>query len=284
MHLKIIAMKSIRFIIPAIITGFFVALSHGGYASVHDQERQNQQERNQQEQQNQQHQDVPEGDDRTIAIDGLPQSIRDTLKSEYEDWIPVEASLETDAEEGPVYRIKMHDAGNEEAKIIKITRLGEIIDEQDAEIGHDEREGLQRGRQDQEGTDEQESDLRDQDRDQHMDRMNRVQQDDREDDRLKEQHMYRDDDHDGARDQARALDPDNLPDSVKDKIREDYKDWRPSEAFMETDPREGLVYKVKLENEEDEYKVLKITHDGEVLDEEDVGKHEDEERQHERRY
>jgi hypothetical protein len=274
-------MKSIRIIIPALITGFFVVLSQG-YASAQDKERQNQQQQqNQQEQLNQQQQDIPEGDDRTIAIDGLPQSLRDTLKSEYGDWIPVEVSLEPETGEGTVYRIKMHDADGAEAKIIKMTRLGEIIDEQEAGIDQDERnDRLQRGRQDQEGS-------IGQDQEQHMDHGDHRREDmGRENDLRQEQRMdHHDDHHTGARDQERALDPDNLPAAVKEKIREDYKDWRPTEAFLATDPGEGMVYRVKLENdEEDEYKSIKITHDGEVLDQEDVGKHEEEDRNHDRRY
>jgi hypothetical protein len=270
-------MKRIKFIITTLILGLFVAINPG-YTSTHDQERQ-EQERQDRQGQEQERQDLPEGDDRTMEIDGLPQTVRDTLKSEYGDWIPVEASLESDPEQGTVYRVKLHDAGNEEAKIVTMTRLGEIIEEEDAEIRDDEDEydrDLQRGRQESEGTEEQQD----------------------HGERNREQHMHHGENHHGqhmqqhehgqrgAMDQARSLDPDNLPEEIQETLREDYADWRPSEAFMVTDPEEGTVYRVKIEKtEEEESRILKITHDGEVLDEEEVGAGEEEdERRHERQY
>ncbi len=276
-------MKRIKFIIATLVLGLFVAVNPG-YTSIQEQERQGQERQEQQRQeqesrdrQEQERRDLPR-DERTMEIDGLPQTVRDTLKSEYGDWIPVEASLESDPEEGTVYRVKLHDADNEEAKIVTMTRLGEIIEEEDAEIREDEDEydrDLQRGRQESDGTEEQQ-DHGERNREQHM----------HHGENRQDQHMHHEHGRRGAMDQARSLDPDSLPEEVQETLREDYADWRPSEAFLVTDPEEGTVYRVKIEKtEEEESRILKITHDGEVLDEEEVGAHEHEdERRHDRRY
>jgi hypothetical protein len=75
----------------------------------------------------------PEQED-LFAIDGLPQSVRDALMEEYEDWVPVQATIETDEAEGTFYKVLITKEDEGEAKMVKINREGEVIDEQEAEM------------------------------------------------------------------------------------------------------------------------------------------------------
>jgi hypothetical protein len=71
--------------------------------------------------------------------------------------------------------------------------------------------------------------------------------------------------------QERSIEVTDLPQPVQETLQEDYEDWRPTEAFLSSDPEEGTFYKVKVQNTEDaqETKTLKIATDGEVIDEEE---------------
>ncbi len=71
----------------------------------------------------------------------------------------------------------------------------------------------------------------------------------------------------------RQIEVTDLPQPVQEKLQEDYEEWEPAEASIVTDAEqyeEGSFYKVKLNNaEEQETKIVMITSDGEVLDEQE---------------
>jgi hypothetical protein len=73
----------------------------------------------------------------------------------------------------------------------------------------------------------------------------------------------------GMQGQERSIEVDQLPQAVQETLQEDYEDWNASEAFLASDPEEGTFYKIKLENGEEGTKIVKISTDGEVIDEED---------------
>ncbi len=115
-------MKNIKSFALAASLGFFITAT-AGYTAEQLQERQ------EQERQEQEH---PQ--EELFGIDGLPQTVREALMEKYEDWVPVEAKIESDYEEGTFYEVLLTKADEDEAKLVKITREGEVIDEQEAEM------------------------------------------------------------------------------------------------------------------------------------------------------
>ncbi len=77
--------------------------------------------------------------------------------------------------------------------------------------------------------------------------------------------------HDQHR-QDRTAGIDQLPEAVRETLRDDYDDWRATEASRTSDPdEEEPFFMVKLEHlEEAESKVVMINNDGEVIEEEEV--------------
>jgi hypothetical protein len=69
--------------------------------------------------------------ERSSPTDSLPQPVEATLMDDFDDWSPTEAHLATDPEDQTVYYIiKMHNAGEGDTKIVRISSDGEVIDEQ----------------------------------------------------------------------------------------------------------------------------------------------------------
>jgi biotin-(acetyl-CoA carboxylase) ligase len=219
-----------------------------------------QQDRQQQERRGQQHQEghMQQRQERDIEITQLPQKVQETLRDDYEDWRPAEAAIVTDPEEheeGAFYQVKLNktENGEQETKVVMIDNDGEVIDEKDGE--EFERETQQR--HDREG--HQREGQRDREYTPAQYQQDRQQQERRE----------------GMARQERDIELDELPQQVQETLREDYEEWRQTEAVIVTDPEEyedGSFYKVTLnrtDNGERETKIVKIARDGEVIDEED---------------
>jgi hypothetical protein len=140
--LKFQEMKSIKLFSIAFILGLFINATPG-YPAFTDQERDTREQERDQERQTQQGQEGqgqefdPETQDREeiFGIDGLPQTVREALMDEYGDWVPVEASIKTDEEEGTFYQVLLTRGDDKsEAKIVSVTREGEVIDEQEVDL------------------------------------------------------------------------------------------------------------------------------------------------------
>jgi hypothetical protein len=81
--------------------------------------------------QGQQTQERTMGIENSVDIDGLPRSVQETLKEDYEDWSPVEAIIDSDPVEGTFYKVKLEKAAEGETKTVKIALDGKVIDEEE---------------------------------------------------------------------------------------------------------------------------------------------------------
>jgi hypothetical protein len=135
---KYVLMKNVKLFALAVFLGLFIT-APAGYTAERLQERQEQerqgQERQEKEGQEKEGQEKEHPDQEELfGIDGLPQTVREALMENYEDWVPVEAKIETDEEEGTFYEVLLTKADEDEAKLVKITREGEVLDEQEADM------------------------------------------------------------------------------------------------------------------------------------------------------
>jgi hypothetical protein len=262
-------MKSLRIFSIAIIFGLFAT---AGQTSLLAQEREGldreEQERMGQGQQ-EQRQGRMQGQERSIEVNQLPQAVKETLQEEYQDWTPAEAFLASDPEEGTFYKVKLNNTQEGETKTVKISTDGEVIDEMEGEQseGQKQKDGREytpvsfvpdhhkgqgrQGRQGQEG--------------QHG--------------RQGQEGQHGQHGMEGQRsmdEYGRSIDVDQLPQAVQETLQEDYEEWRPTAARIVTDPEEyeeGSFYQVilnKTDEGEQENKIVKISTDGEVIDEEDL--------------
>jgi hypothetical protein len=232
-------MRSLKLFFMTIVFGLFTV---AGMA----QERQGQWQQEEQQQDRQMQ-------ERSIEITDLPQPVQETLQEDYEDYRATEAFLSSDPEEGTFYKVKVQNTEDaQETKILKIATDGEVIDEEEFD------ETKQRRQYDQDGDRQYAPAAQErgqQERGQHQQEGQRGQQ----------QH--------GQQGQLQVTD---LPEDVQEKINDDYEDWRPVSVEKTSDferHEEGTFYKVtlsKMDNGEQKHKVVNITTDGEVIDEEEI--------------
>lgn len=247
-------MKTLKLFTLTFVFGLFVTANINSAVFQSDQERQDRQER---QERHEQHEGMQQRQERDIEVTQLPQKIQETLRDDYEDWRPAEAAIVTDPEEheeGSFYQVKLNktENGEMETKVVMIDSDGEVIDEKDGEEFEREtqqrrdHEGQREGQRDREYTPAQ------------------YQQERQQQERPE-----------GMARQERDIELDELPQQVQETLREDYEEWRQTEAVIVTDPEEyedGSFYQVTLnrtDNGERETKIVKIARDGEVIDEED---------------
>jgi biotin-(acetyl-CoA carboxylase) ligase len=229
--------------------------------------------------------------ERDVQVNQLPRAVQETLRDDYEDWRPSEAKIVSDPEtheEGAFYQVKLNktDDAEQETKVVMIANDGEVIDEMDGEEFEREtqrRRGTegQPGQQDRQGQYDRQGQQGQQDRQGQYDRQGQQGQQDRQgqqgqQDRQGQQGQYgqQGQQHMQQR-QERDVQVTQLPQAVQETLRDDYEDWRPSEAKIVTDTEtheEGAFYQVKLNKTDDgeqKTKVVMIANDGEVIDEKD---------------
>jgi hypothetical protein len=237
-------MKNIKLLVIALLAGTF-AVNAGNDQERQDRQRQQQQERQDQERrQHDQHRQ-----DRTAGIDQLPEAVKETLRDDYDDWRATEASRASDPdEEEPFFMIKLEHKEEVESKVVMINTDGEVIEEEEVMILDQRRREMDRNREHREG--------------------------DRRDDRRRDREgrQYTPVVFIQERQQERSAPTDSLPQQVESTLMQDFGDWSPTQAHLATDPEQGTTYYiVKVHNvAEGETKIVRITSQGEVIDEEDI--------------
>jgi hypothetical protein len=241
-----------------------------------------QQERGQHQQEGQRGQQQ-HGQQGQLQVTDLPEDVQEKINDDYEDWRPVSVEKTSDFErheEGTFYKVTLSkmDNGEQKHKVVNITTDGEVIDEEEIDAEEFRRQQQQRDRQ---------YDGQQQDRQYTPAAQERGQQEkgrqQQEGQREQQQH------HGQQHMEGRELQVTDLPEDVQEKLREDYEDWRPVSAELTSDferHEEGTFYKVtmsKMDNGDHKHKVVNITTDGEVIDEEEIDQDEFRKQQDQRR-